>query len=258
MTMTQQDTLGLNERKLRILTLHGLPEREDVTYGSFKEPQGQLEPIRQKLGIQEGDPSWRDYLWAFRDKSDLTTREKLNNEILMQFIRYGNFGPTQVPELRAWLTKQFADISDEHDVVIVAYSAGATIIYAWLADPETEFGDVTKFAKIFCIAGLYEFISPSPELQPRRIILQQVKKPITVREPRIEPELICKKVAPEQLFVMLGENDVTASPLYNNFDLPQCSHIDYSVIDSVDHITILTDRRAEGAAGKIKEAIKKL
>jgi hypothetical protein len=232
-------------KKIRVLALHGLP------LGPLDTPSVQLQAVYQELA--PFSISWSEWHWAFGDETDEAIRTRLYTELLTQLIR-GKFRSERVTNWAEWLKMQVATPDEDVSfIVIIAYSAGASIIYSWLVDKAKESPEVAKFARIFCIAGLYCFRSPG--LEPGWIFLPQRRKPFKVGESSLAPEQICKAVLPEQLVVLLGSEDTTASPEFNHFSMPNCSNVEYRVIDGADHLSILTHK---ACTGKIVEDISHL
>jgi hypothetical protein len=243
-----------------ILALHGLPTPTSDPFKPYEETEQQLGLIRQRLAL--GDNSrWVDWPWAFGTVNDAVVQKQLYRETLGQISYYGTFGSTRVRKFHEWFHSEIDGLDSSSCLLtIIAYSAGASIVFAWLVDDATTEEDIARVDKIFCVAGLYRFQGPG--LAPGRILLPGRDKAVAVREPPLDAKAICKRVVAEQLVVMLGEKDTTASPEHNNFELPECAHIEYHVIDDVDHLTILTDKRDtplhKGAPVRIAESIREM
>lgn len=239
--MIGQATSTRDDHQVLVLALHGLPVPVPDVPRAYHPPELQLQPVRADVEAVDRKARWQDWRWAFGEEKGEREQARLYSEILTRLRRSADFASQKAAAFRAWFDLQTADLPDNYKVVILAYSAGATIVFRWLAQLETEDTErVRKVKKIICVAGLYEF--RSGDLAPGQIYLPGREDPITVMEPPIKPRDICRAVSPGQLLALLGEHDTTADPHFNSFDVPECAHIECYVIEGVDHWSILTDR----------------
>lgn len=119
-------------------------------------------------------------------------------------------------------------------VVLIAYSAGALIVYKWLATRAT-LADVQRFAAIVCLAGPYRFFQPVQTIG----FAHKPGFTIDVQEDSIDPTLIARYLRPWQLIVLLAGEDETVLPANASFQPAQIPNlIDEHVIYGAEHHTI--------------------
>lgn len=229
--MTPVEDEPLPAAALTVLAVHGLPDRDS-------NPRDQLQPIREALQL---DPSnWHDHVWC-----PITTGVALGRVALRlgdeQFPFAAHCTDRDPPytdrnpePFVPWFQKQVAGLAPSAPVVIIAYSAGAFLVYKWLATRATA-DDVRRLSAIVCLAGPYWFAQPEQEI----VFAHNPDRPIMVREEPIDPTVITRFLRPGQLITLLASNDITVLPPYASLRSAIAEpFIDEQEIAGAEHHTI--------------------
>jgi hypothetical protein len=151
-------------------------------------------------------------------------------------MRNREFGSFYAQHFSEWLQERLHEIPAQTPLVLIAYSAGALIVYKWLA-ARAPAADVQRLAVIYCLAGPYRFRQPEQVL----FLEDRPDYPITIREDSVNPVELGRHLQPWQLVVLVAERDGTI-PRWNASlsSLPSTRPIDYHIIKGARHLTLTT------------------
>lgn len=217
---------------LTVFAVHGLPDKNS-------NPPDQLEPLRVALNIDQAN--WRDHVWC----SDTSGRALAHTVLTplrdpnVDFAAHRVFheppyNDQDPPPFTLWFADELATLSAETPVVIIAYSAGAYLVYKWLATQATP-QDIVRISAIICLAGPHSFAQPLQQL----VFAHDPTLRVRVSEPVLSPGSIARLLRPEQLLTVLAGNDKTIGPMYASFRNTSAARvIDETEIQDAEHHTI--------------------
>lgn len=222
---------------LTVFAVHGLPDKDS-------DPTEQLRPLREALAIDQAH--WRDHVWC-----PVTTSIAVGRRVLsplrnpdFDFAAYRVFHDPPYDEqdpqpFAPWFANELEALPVGVPVVIIAYSAGAYLVYKWLATHATA-QDVARISAIICLAGPHSFARNSlGQTEQELAFAHNPNLRVTVREPVIEPRAIAQFLRSHQLLTLLAGNDITIGPMYASFrNTAAASVIDEDNVQDAEHHTI--------------------
>jgi hypothetical protein len=231
----------------------------------------QLAKLRTALESVFPNCEWRLCPWIIGEEQQSLPGKDLIKKLVFEPIRHlegdstipsdesysGTFKLAYTAKIDRWLSAQIAKIDKVRNgtpIHLVAYSAGAFLVYAWLSTQNSS-EKVERFERIVCIAGPYRFEDEVRTGPPYRVTLPSGTI-INVREAPLLPQDICQHLnKAKQLIVLLAANDETVKSkrkMGTFSDYALGDKVIEGIITGADHLTIITDQAADTARSVVE------